>query len=653
MTRLLLGRPLATTEAEEHATLSNKLGLAVFASDALSSTAYATEEILIVLAIAGTAFFGLSVPLALGIVALLLVVVASYRQTIYAYPGGGGAYIVARDNLGEKVAQLAGAALLTDYVLTVAVSVSAGVAQMYSAFPALQPWRVEIAIGLIAVLMLINLRGVRESGTVFAIPTYFFLGTMTLLLVAGFLRLAQGGVLHVTDVPGPMVEAALGYLPLLILLRAFASGCVALTGIEAISNGITAFKRPRSHNAAQTLLVMALILGTMFVGITVLAHSAGALPSERETVISQLARAVFGAGPMQVTVLAAATVILIMAANTSFAGFPRLAALQAGDRFLPRQLTFRGSRLVFSWGIVALSAFASILVAIFGANVTRLIPLYAIGVFLSFTLSQAGMVVRWTRTGRLARGQVVRSQYGTDVAYDPAWRLKRFVTGIGATLTGGVTCVFAVAKFREGAWLVVVVIPILVWLFFRVHHHYEKVADQLSLHVPARKGDPRQVKTLVLVDDVHAATMRMVSFARSLGNPWVGVHVATHAERVPRLQEKWRERVGDDPLIVLSSPYRRLAEPIREYVEELQNANPDAFIHVIVGQILMDNFVTQTLHQNSTVIFKLALQQLDRVAVTDVAYQLHRPEAVHDDYSAPQASPDGAELREPAEQGAQ
>ena len=382
----LIGRPLSTADAP-HQTIGKAIGLAVFASDALSSTAYATQEIMVVLAAAGTMAFGLVFPISLAIVVLLVIVTISYEQTIHAYPGGGGAYIVARDNLGELPAQTAGAALLTDYILTVAVSISSGVAQITSAFPSLIPFRVEISVAMIFFIMLINLRGVKESGRAFALPTYFFILMMFMTVGVGLVRFLTGSLGQVIDPPPlDLAQTAVLITPFLIL-HAFSSGTAALTGVEAISNGITAFREPRSRNAGLTLIWMSAILGSLFLAISFLSHQIGAIPSESETVISQLARTVYGSrGVLYLATIVATTLILIMAANTSFADFPRLAALHAGDGFLPKQLMYKGSRLVFSRGIMALALIASILVIIFKASVTALIPLYAIGVFLSFTL---------------------------------------------------------------------------------------------------------------------------------------------------------------------------------------------------------------------------------------------------------------------------
>src|SRR5512133_2388095 len=430
----LIGRPLQTADAP-HQTIGKAIGLAVFASDALSSTAYATQEIMVILAIAGSGALGYVFPISLAIVSLMVIVTISYQQTIHAYPGGGGAYIVARDNLGELPAQAAGAALLTDYILTVAVSVSSGVAQITSAFPNLYPYRVEISVVMVMFIMLINLRGVKESGATFAVPTYFFLFTMFLTVGFGFFRYLTGSLGTVVNPPALAIPEAVQMVTPFLLLHAFASGTAALTGIEAISNGITAFKEPRSKNAGITLIWMSAILASLFLSISFLAGRIGTVPSEEETVISQLARTVYGGqGIFYLAIIAGTAIILIMAANTAFADFPRLGALHAGDGFLPRQLTFRGSRLVYSRGIIALAGLACLLIILFQASVTRLIPLYAIGVVLSFPLSQTGMARRWWKSGHLKPGEEI-VEPGSTITRDARWKLKMAVNGVGAVAT--------------------------------------------------------------------------------------------------------------------------------------------------------------------------------------------------------------------------
>lgn len=639
--RLLLGRPLATKELP-HQAISKPIGLAVFASDALSSTAYATQEMLIILALAGggAAVFGISIPLAIAIAILLTIVTISYRQTIHAYPNGGGAYIVARDNLGELPAQIAGAALLMDYILTVAVSISAGVEQITSGFQGLIPYRVEIAVGVIVLMTLINLRGVKESGRIFAVPTYFFLGMMFFTLAIGFVRYF-GGTLGVVQDVEPIHYDVVKPLTLFLILRAFSSGCAALTGIEAISNGVTAFKEPRSHNAAITLVWMSSILITLFLGITFLAHQIEAQPSEVETIISQLGRTIFGDGIMWYMVLAGTALILLMAANTSYADFPRLAALHAGDGFLPRQLTYRGSRLVFSWGIMILALTSSLLVIVAQAHTTRLIPLYAVGVFLGFTISQTGMVVRLRKASKLKPGEKVET-HETVLTYDPQWRLKMIVSSVGALSTFIVMIIFAVTKFMSGAWFVVVLIPFLVFIFFRIHFHYKDVAYYLSLRGARPEIEKRPVRTLILVDDVHAETARMVNFAKSLDHPWQAIHIGVNPEKADVVKQKWHDRIGEGELVIIPSPYRLLAEPIREYIEHVQEKEPGCFVHVIMGHLVMDTFWEQALHQNSAFIFNLALGRMEQVVVTSVPYQIRRKNGSTDAEASEAEEPTGA-----------
>jgi len=640
--RLLLGKRLSTADLP-HQAISKPVGLAVFASDALSSTAYATEEILLILGLAtggGAAawavsgnILSISIPIAIAIAVLLVIVTISYRQTIFAYPNGGGAYIVARDNLGETPAQIAGAALLTDYILTVAVSISSGVAQITSAFPGLLPFRVEIAVAVIIFMMVINLRGVKESGSIFAVPTYFFIGMMFLTLIVGFVKAATGTLDQVTGVDAIQHEV-IESLGIFLVLRAFSSGCTALTGIEAISNGITAFKEPRSKNAAITLVWMSSILIVMFLGVTFIANQIHAVPSETETVISQMGHAIYGDNSVfHILLLAGTALILLMAANTSYADFPRLAALQAGDGFLPRQLTYRGGRLVFSWGIVVLSVLAILLVIIADARTTALIPLYAVGVFLSFTISQAGMVIHLRRVGKLQPGEVVQG-LEAPMHYDRNWRTKMIISAVGAVSTGVVMLVFAVTKFATGAWFVVILIPTLVFIFFRIHHHYKEVAKALSWESSAKPDTmKRNVQTMILVDDVHAETVRMVNFAKAMGEDWHAVHIGVKPEKIPVVQEKWQKRIGEGRLVVIESPYRLLAEPLREYILNLQSNDPECYVHVIMGHLVMDSYIEQALHQNTALIFNLALAGLERVVVTTVPYQIHhhRDDDGHDE----------------------
>src|SRR6266496_1555502 len=536
----LIGRPLPTADAP-HETIGKAIGLAVFASDALSSTAYATQEILVILAAAGTVAFGYVFPISIVIVALLAIVVISYEQIIHAYPNGGGAYIVAYDNFGYFPALVAAAALLTDYILTVSVSVSSGVAQIISAYPTLFEYRVPISVSCVAFIMIINLRGVREAGAAFAVPSYFFIVMMLITIGIGLFRLFNGSL---TSVPNPpqmeQFGQAISGVTAFLLLHAFSSGTAALTGVEAISNGITAFKEPRSRNAGITLIWMSLILGSLFLGISHLTNQIGGVFSEEETLISQLARTVFdGRGLLYLGTIWATTIILIMAANTAFADFPRLSALHATDGFLPRQLTFRGSRLVYSNGIVALSVIAVLLIIVFQASVTRLIPLYAIGVFLSFTLSQTGMARRWWRVGHLEPGKEIADP-GSTLKYEPGWQYKIVINGFGAVCTAIVMVVFAVTKFSEGAWIILILVPVLVTIFFTIHHHYRDLAVHLSLEkfsgLPARQTRHR---VILPVSAVHQGALAALRYAKMLSNDVTVVHVSLDPAETEKVQKKW------------------------------------------------------------------------------------------------------------------
>jgi amino acid transporter len=618
----LIGRPLPTADAPNE-TVGKAIGLAIFASDALSSTAYATQEILIILAGAGIAAFYFSFPIAIAIVVLLGILTLSYEQTIHAYPGGGGAYIVARDNLGELSAQVAGAALLTDYILTVAVSVSSGIAQVTSAFPSLYSHRVSMSVACVVVIMVVNLRGVRESGAIFAIPTYYFLVVMFATVAIGLYRYFLGALGSVTDPPPLQLPEHIVPVGAFLILHAFSSGTAALTGVEAISNGITAFKEPRSRNAGRTLLWMSLILGTLFLSITYLARGTQVIPSEEETVISQLARTVFeGRNAMYLAVIAGTTLILVMAANTSFAGFPRLGALQAADGFLPKQLAYRGSRLVYSRGIVVLAIIASLLVIVFQASVTALIPLYAIGVFLSFTLSQAGMTVRWWKIGRLPQGKEVRER-GSVLRYQKGWRIKMAINAVGAVCTAIVVGVFAVTKFHEGAWVVIVVIPLLVVFFFSIHRHYVDLKKRLSLD---HFGAPPRVhrhRVILAVSSVHRGTLAALRYARTLSSDVTAVHVSLDDEEGERLRGLWDSWGDGVRLVVLESPYRLLLEPLLGYIEGVAaQRQPGETITIVVPQFVPRHRWHNILHAQTAVFLRLALLFKPGIVITNVPYHL-------------------------------
>ena len=625
-----IGRPLSTADAP-HQTIGKVVGLAVFASDALSSTAYASQEILAILIAAGTTTALQNVfPISIAIVILLAIVAVSYEQTIHAYPGGGGAYIVARDNLGELPAQTAGAALLTDYILTVAVSVAAGVAQIVSAYPFLFPYRVLISVIAILFITLINLRGVKESGTAFAIPTYFFIIMMFLTVGIGMVRQLSGGLGVVLDPPHIELAGPLAVITPFLLLHAFSSGTAALTGIEAISNGITAFKEPRSRNAGVTLIWMAVILSTLFLSISYLGGHIGAIPSEEETVISQLARTVFnGRGLLYLMSIGATTIILIMAANTAFADFPRLGALHASDGFLPRQLTYRGSRLVFSRGIVSLALISSLLIILFQASVTRLIPLYAIGVFLSFTLSQAGMARRWWKAGHLASGQEI-VEPGSTLRYETGWQFKMVINGFGATCTAIVMVVFAATKFLDGAWIILILIPILVSIFFAIHHHYRSLARKLSLdNFGVIPPHTMRHRVIMPVSGVHQGTLAALRYARMLSDDVTAVHVTIEPAESEKVRQKWETWGEGVRMVVLESPYRLFLEPLLAYIADIaRQRQPGETITIVVPEFISNSRLTATLHTNTANLLRDQLKNQHGIVITNVPYHVHEHQDV-------------------------
>jgi len=601
--RLLLGRPIPTHLAH-HERLSKVTGLAVLSSDALSSVAYATEEILRVLVIGGLASLTFARPIGLLIAALLGLVAFSYRQTIHAYPGGGGAYIVSKDNLGINAALVAAAALLIDYTLTVAVSIAAGVAAVTSAFPSLHVNRVELSLVFLAVLAIGNLRGIRESGQIFAIPTYFFIGMILMLLAVGAYRFVTGTV-HPIEIQAA-VPVGTGTLGWFMLLTAFSNGCTAMTGVEAVSNGVPAFRPPEAKNAAQTLVTMAALAITMFVGITLLAQAYHVVPSETETVVSQIARGTFGGrGALYFCVQLATMLILVLAANTAYSDFPRLASIVARDGYLPRQFTNQGDRLAFSNGIVALSVFAAVLLIVFKGDTHALIPLYMIGVFISFTLSQAGMVLHWRRLK------------------EPGWRTSAFVNGLGAAATGVVLVIVTMTKAVEGAWIIIVLIPVLVAVFISTHRHYARVADQLSLK--QWHGEVRQHSTvLVPIGGVHRAVLQAVEYARSLSDDVRALFVDTDPVSTEKVRKDW-ERWGEGTmLVVLPSPYRSLMEPLLEYIEQLQAAHPDDYVTVILPEFVPKRWWQHLLHNQRALLIKGALLFRPRVVVTSVPFHLER-----------------------------
>ena len=602
--RLLVGAPMPLAQAR-HERLGKAVALAVFASDPLSSVAYATEEILLVLILAGTVALSYSLPIALGIAALLAVVVISYRQTVQAYPQGGGAYIVARENLGVFPALTAAAALLTDYVLTVSVSAVAGIAALTSAIPALFPHRVLLSSLAVAAIAMGNLRGVRESGRIFAAPTYFFTAAILVMVGYGVIASKLGWLSEAPYAPHPPGLEGIG---LFLLLRAYSAGCTALTGVEAVSNGVPALKPPEGRNAAAVMTWLGVISIIMFLGITYLAFDFGIIPGGDETVVSKIARRVFGTSLMYYAVQAATMLILLLAANTSYADFPRLSSILARDRYVPRQFGTQGDRLVFSNGILILSGFAIALIVIFQGDTHALLPLYAIGVFMSFTLSQSGMVRRWLRLK------------------EKGWRWRVWVNGVGAVVTAIVLLTLAATKFAEGAWIVLVIIPILVAIFISMHRHYDEVATELSLEGLGGLPDFKHT-VLVLIGDVHRGVVRAVQYAKTLAGPEVAVravYVEINPANTHRVEEKWAKCGFGVPLVVLSSPYRSLLRPLLEYIDQIQSRGADQMVTIVLPEFLPRKWWQHVLHNQTALLVKGALLFRRNIVVADVPYLLKR-----------------------------
>jgi amino acid transporter len=612
--RLLVGRPIASSESE-HQRISKTIALAVFSSDAISSTAYATQQILFVIAFSGSSLaLGLKqlVPIALAVDVLLVLVTASYRQTIFAYPSGGGSYIVTRENLGENPSLVAGASLMVDYILTVAVSVSAGVAAIISIpqFQGLEKHRVAVCLVIVLIITLANLRGIKESGRIFAAPTYAYIFILVALVFLGLTRTEFhwfGGI-HTIPFDAAKANKGLmrtgGTLSLLILLRGFSSGAVALTGVEAISNGVPAFRRPESKNAAATLTWMATILGTLFLGVSILAHHLHPYPSDKVTAFAQMGKQVFGSGFTFWFLQLATAAILTLAANTAYADFPRLSSIIARDGYLPRQLANRGDRLVFSNGVIVLAAMASVLIIVFGGLTDALIPLYAVGVFTAFTLSQAGMVVHHHRLR------------------EPAWRRGIAINGTGAVATAIVTIIFAVTKFGEGAWIPIVVIPVIVALFKAIHHHYASVAAGLKVPLDYK---PRRMNhtVVVLVGGVHRGVLEALAYAKSLSpNRLLALSVVSDDEEQERIEQAWRDRKIDVPLEIVHSPYRELTRPILRFIDELDARHENSIVTVVLPEFVVGNWWSQLLHNQSALFLKGRLLFRKGTVVTSVPYHL-------------------------------
>ncbi|MCY7348779.1 MAG: APC family permease [Pyrinomonadaceae bacterium] len=665
--RYLVGNPISTEQAQ-HERLNNKTALAVFSSDPLSSVAYSTEAILLVLLAAGTIATGYLVPIVIGITVLLGILVLSYRQTIHAYPSGGGAYIVAKDNLGTTPGLVAGASLLIDYILTVAVSISAGVAALTSAvqgtrFEFLQDHRVAICITLVVFITLVNLRGVRESGAIFAGPTYLFIVAMLALVVVGFYHyLTTGDViptpaadaLHFDESVGGIAQGGLtGFALVWLLMRAFAAGCTALTGVEAISNGIPAFKEPESKNAAKTLTWMAAIMVVLVLGTGFLAFKINAHPSPDETLVSLMTRHTFGTGIFYYFVQAATAAILILAANTAYADFPRLASLLAADRFLPRQFANRGDKLVFSNGIVILAILSIFLIVIFGGQEQAMLPLYALGVFLSFTLSQSGMIVHWLRLRKSeeAKARIIEQEEAEHLhrTEDPSaashklerlkaierdeggnWIFSIIINSLGAVVTFAVLLVIGTTKFTHGAWAVIVLIPLIVVMFRAIHGHYRMVAAQLSLDKVSQPptAAPLTNRIIVPVSGIHRGVLPALRYAKSLngnGNATVtAIYVEINPANTEEIRQQWEIWGEGIPLHILESPYRSITTPLLKFINDEAENHKNSMTTVVLPEFVPRAWWQQLLHNQTTLLIKGKLLFSPNIVVTSVPHHLRR-----------------------------
>jgi amino acid transporter len=618
--RILVGRRIAT-EREIHERIGPVKGLAVFASDNISSSAYATEEIMRVVVAAGVGALALTMPLTIAIVVVLAIVVISYQQTIRAYPSGGGSYIVASDNLGRGPGLVAAAALLTDYVLTVAVSVAAGVAALTSIFPGLFDLRVLVGVGCVAILWLGNLRGIRESANLFAIPTYVYLLAIYGLLAFGLWEVATGTLPEYTPPPAWIEGHGVQALGVLLILRAFASGSVALTGTEAVSNGVPAFRPPESRYAGMVLIMMGVFFATIFLGISFLAAQLGIVPdpTEQETVISQITRTLVGAGtPFHYLIQVSTALLLVLAANTAFADFPRLASILGKDRFMPRQFQFRGDRLAFSVGIMVLAVLAAALIVIFGGSVTNLIPLYTVGVFVAFTLSQSGMVRHWWRLRGEQRG----------------WRWRAALNGAGAVATGVVAVIVGVAKFALGAWIILLLIPLLIGVMWAIAQHYRSVEEQLAVSWTDQRLPRRVPRVIVPVSRLDRATLEAVAYARSISTDVTAVHVADQRSDVEEMKRRWEEWGGPVKLVILESPYRALMAPLMAYIDATETMDPSQPTTVVLSEFVPRHIWEYPLHNQTALRLKLRLFFRPNTVVIDVPYHLHR--------RAPRKSPPAA-----------
>ncbi|MBT2286384.1 APC family permease [Paenibacillus polymyxa] len=601
MKRILIGKPMKSAELD-----GEKLGkwkaLAILSSDALSSVAYGTEQILLVLVAAGFAALWYSVPISIAVLGLLVILIFSYRQTIFAYPTGGGAYIVAKDNLGTTSSLIAGGSLLVDYILTVAVSSSAGTDAITSAFPMLHDYSVVIALIMIVFLTIMNLRGVTESASVLAIPIYLFIFSIAILIISGGIKFLAGGM----EAAAPEFGTSLSHVSMFLLLKAFSSGCSALTGVEAVSNAIPNFKQPAEKNAAGTLLLMGCILGAMFIGITLLAYGYGVKPDPKATVISQIAEATFGRGTMYFIIQAVTALILFLAANTAYSAFPLLSFMMAKDKYMPHAFMVRGDRLGFSNGIIFLSVMSALLVVGFKGNTESLIPLYAVGVFIPFTLSQLGMMIRWIKVK------------------PSGWQMKLLVNTVGMLTTLSITLIFIFTKFTQ-TWVIFIFLPLVVYVFMRIHRHYCNIADELRIDIqvdkPAQKGN-----TIVIpVAGITRVVMNTISYAQTMSDHVVALYIGFDDEAIRKMEQKWEEWNPGVRLVVIKSRYRSIMGPLKKFIDtvEWKTAETD-HITVLIPQFITKHWWQNVLHNQTSFMIRAYLINYKDVIVTTVPYHLNR-----------------------------
>jgi amino acid transporter len=586
--------------------LNIPLAMAVLSSDALSSVSYATEELMIVLLLAGTTALHYSIPIAIAISALIVVVILSYHQVVRVYAAGGGSYHVAKENLGEYFGLIAAAGLLISYVLTVSVSVAAGISAIIAAVPQLENERVLLGLLAIAIITLINIRGIRESGHILLLPVYGFIISMFAMIGVGLWRYFDTGV-PAEEVSGlPAAPLALQGVTLFLLLRAFSSAGTALTGIEAISNAVPNFKKPEADNARKTLLLLGIVLVSLFMGVTFLTYKFGIIPRENQTVVAQVAKAAFGGGVGFYLIQSFIALILLLAANTSYVGFPRLASILGRDNYMPRQLANLGDRLVYSNGIIVLGIISGLLLAAFGGSVHRLIPMYAIGVFIGFSLTQIGMVKHW---------QKVREK---------GWKLGLLINGVGGLVTMTVALIFLVTQFMAGAWLVILMLPLLVMAFISIKRHYLEVGRELSLDSPEDSFEPHDHKVIVPVGAIHRAVIPAIRYAKSISRDVTAVYVAADPESASRMRERWNKVESGIPLVIINSPYRFVIKPLIEYIDAAAHSSDDSLVTVVIPEFVPHMWWQQILHNQTALFIKAALLFKRRIVVTSVPFHLRK-----------------------------